>query len=59
MQRTVYDATMTPGQARAIEPALASQYPRRTHDTTVIPHRIGNLRRVRIVVQLKARRARW
>lgn len=59
MQRTVYDQTVTPGQARRLEPALAEQYPSRTHVVTAVPFRTPNdLKRVRLVVQLKPRRRR-
>lgn len=53
MQRTVYDQTMTPGQAKKLGPDLAAAYPSKTHETTVIPMRIGNRRRTRVVIMVK------
>lgn len=58
MQRTVYDHAVTPARAKRLVPALAAQYPAKTHETTLVPYRDGNLKRVRIVVSLKGRRRR-
>lgn len=54
MQRTVFDNAYTPGAADKIGPALASQYPSKTHDLVRVPFRTAEgLRRVRIVIQLR------
>lgn len=53
MQRTVFDRLMTPGQADKNRPALESAYPPKTHEHVHVKTRIGNRRRVRVVIQRK------